>query len=132
MVQEICYNSASLKSRTRRDSDRARCRLVLLLKTRKLHIDEQLAILSADVLGSTRRALLFSQTKNTSLRLSRRLKKDYVGTGRRPLIYDGDVPPTRRRERELILNRTNCNDGLSVLGTSALEIGVDISGWNSA
>ena len=110
------------------DSDRARCRLVLLLKTRKLHIDEQLAILSADVLGSTRRALLFSQTKNTSLHLSRRLKKDYVGTGRRPLIYDGDVPPTRRRERELILNRTNCNDGLSVLGTSALEIGVDISG----
>lgn len=76
-------------------------------------------------LGNKVNSIYFSQSKSHS----RKLKK-YIGdteSKRSVIIYDADMTSKHRRETERILNE-NSTKGVTILGTSALELGVDIKG----
>jgi hypothetical protein len=78
-----------------------------------------------DSLGRIVNAIYFSQSKYQSKRLAMRL--DAVQNGRTTSIYDADLPPEERRAIEKRLNDRTTR-GLTVLGTNALELGLDIEG----
>lgn len=93
--------------------------------------DEQVRIAQflgdREVLGDRANALYFSANKFASRRL--RLALGARG-GREGVIYDGDLPPKQRREVERLFNSGDA-EGLTLIATSALELGVDIEGLDA-
>jgi superfamily II DNA/RNA helicase len=79
------------------------------------------------LIGRQVNAIYFSQSKFHSKVLAKRLAADGDGDGRNVCVYDADLPPNRRRELEDELNAPTSR-GVTVLGTNALELGVDIEG----
>ncbi len=80
-----------------------------------------------DLIGKQVNAIYFSQSKFHSKILKMRLAANAGGAARQVCIYDADLPPDRRRELEELLNSPTAR-GVTVLGTNALELGVDIEG----
>lgn len=76
-------------------------------------------------LGDCINAIYFSQSKYRS----KRLKLNLISQNkvRKAIIYDADLPPKKRREIEKMMN-DNGEKGITLIGTSALELGVDIEG----
>lgn len=70
-------------------------------------------------------AIYFSQSKFHSKHLASEIKKRR--SQRQVIIYDADLPPAERRRIEKVMNGTEAK-GMTVIGTSALELGVDIEG----
>ncbi len=81
----------------------------------------------ARLIGKQLNAIYFSQSKFHSKVLARELSTNKNGVGREIRIYDANLPPGKRRELENELNSPSAR-GITVLGTSALELGVDIEG----
>jgi hypothetical protein len=79
-------------------------------------------------LGQRVNAIYFSQNKYLSKRL--KLELDSRRGNRTYVVYDADLPPERRRELERRLN-DSAVQGITVLATSALELGVDIEGLDA-
>lgn len=73
-----------------------------------------------DIIGDSINLLYFSNSKYESRILK---KKKSRSNGRHIEIYDGDLPPERRRELEKLFNNL---EGSTLLATNALELGVDI------
>jgi superfamily II DNA/RNA helicase len=80
-----------------------------------------------DLIGKQVNAIYFSQSKFHSKLLKLRLAANEAGSARQVCIYDADLPPHKRRELEELLNSPTAR-GVTVLGTNALELGVDIEG----
>ena len=103
-------------------------RMVLLLNGQ----DETAALVpfigSDKQLGTEANAIYFSESKYLSKILKRKLEAQR--RKRTYLIYDADLPPKERRERERRLNDPAVC-GTTVLATSALELGVDIEGLDA-
>jgi superfamily II DNA/RNA helicase len=78
------------------------------------------------MIGKQVNAIYFSQSKFHSRDLARRLAAA-GGGGRTVCVYDGDLPPHKRRQLEDALNAPKAR-GMTVIGTNALELGVDIEG----
>jgi superfamily II DNA/RNA helicase len=76
-------------------------------------------------MGEEVNAIYFSQSKFHSKRMATDLKKK--GSKRKVIIYDADLPPAKRRKIEKQMNGNDAK-GITVIGTSALELGVDIEG----
>ncbi|MCO6458564.1 MAG: DEAD/DEAH box helicase [Pirellulaceae bacterium] len=76
-------------------------------------------------LGAETNLIYFSQSKFASKLLARKLTLS--GRQREVCIYDADLPPDDRRALEARLNAAD-SAGVTLLGTSALELGVDIEG----
>jgi superfamily II DNA/RNA helicase len=76
-------------------------------------------------IGTDINAIYFSQSKY----MSKRLKMDLEAKrhSRSHVVYDADLSPKDRREMERRLNDPAVH-GITVLATSALELGVDIEG----
>ncbi|MGD0951055.1 MAG: DEAD/DEAH box helicase [Methanotrichaceae archaeon] len=74
-------------------------------------------------LGSDVNAIYFTQSKFDGKRLADRLSR--TSNGHNAVVYDADLPP---KERRMIEKRMNDQDthGTLIIGTSALELGVDI------
>lgn len=72
------------------------------------------------IIGNSLNLLYFSNSKYESRILKKKSKKS---GGRRIEIYDGDLPPERRRHIEKLFNEL---EGSTLLATNALELGVDI------
>ncbi|HPS90648.1 MAG TPA: DEAD/DEAH box helicase [Methanothrix sp.] len=100
-------------------------RMVLLLDCENVKVDIPKFMSSKNGLGDNVNAIYFSQSKYRSKRLKLRLMKE--NKVRDAVIYDADLPPKRRREIEKLLNN-NRDKGITLIGTSALELGVDIEG----
>jgi DEAD/DEAH box helicase domain-containing protein len=100
-------------------------RIVLLLDCANEKADIPKFMSSKKGLGDHVNAIYFSQSKY----LSKRLKLNLTAQNktRDAIIYDADLPPKRRREIEKLLNN-NKDKGITLIGTSALELGVDIEG----
>lgn len=97
-------------------------RLVLLVKSPKGTPLAQF-MKSDDNLGLDINAIYFSKNKSQSRKIKRSLKKSI----RSAEVYDADMTAKQRRETERKLNDENTK-GVTVLGTSALELGIDIKG----
>lgn len=99
-------------------------RYVFLLKPNGEAVDARKLVGDADLLGEKANALCFVQSKFIGHRLREDLRGD-LPEERDVVVYDGDLPPADRRrlESELFDN----NDAAKVIvGTSALELGVDL------
>jgi len=74
-------------------------------------------------LGPDANAIFFTQSKFGGKRLADRLARK--SNGHNAVVYDADLPP---RERRMVEKRMNDQDthGVLIIGTSALELGVDI------
>ena len=104
---------------------------VLFLTKGKLSRRNLGELLSRKVLGGKLRALCFSPSKAVSREMKAQLSQEF--DGRLVVVYDADLPPAKRRMLEQRLNSSGqTRDGATVLGTSALEVGVDISGMDVA
>jgi superfamily II DNA/RNA helicase len=79
------------------------------------------------LIGNQVNAIYFSQSKFHSKLLKRTLMGDGSGSKRTVHVYDADLPPAKRRELEDEMNAPTAR-GITVLGTNALELGVDIEG----
>jgi len=80
----------------------------------------------ARLIGKQANAIYFSESKFRSKVLAKKLAAE-DGGGREVCVYDADLPPDKRRELEDKLNAATAR-GITVLGTNALELGVDIEG----
>lgn len=100
-------------------------RIVLLLNDQAGEVSLLPFMGNEKEIGTDVNAIYFSQNKY----LSKRLKMDLEAKPHKRLhvIYDADLPPKDRRERERQLNDPAVH-GTTVLATSALELGVDIEG----
>ncbi len=76
-----------------------------------------------DNLGLEVNAIYFSENKSKSRKIRRFLEK----SSRSVEVYDADMTPKQRREAERYLNNKNTT-GMTVIGTSAFELGIDIEG----
>jgi superfamily II DNA or RNA helicase len=76
------------------------------------------------LLGSEVNAIYFSSNKFESRRLRLRVSSDGPDA-RDAIVYDGSLPPPERRRVERSFN-SGTPRGLSLIATSALEVGVDI------
>lgn len=84
---------------------------------------EAAAILQDGILGPEANALCFVQSKFVGHRLRQDLGRDLPG--RDVIMYDGDLPtPERRRIEDDLFRRTTTPK--VIVGTSALELGVDL------
>lgn len=100
-------------------------RIVLLLNCSEGIADLPKFMSSKNGLGDRVNAIYFSQSKYRSKRL--KLNLIAKNKNRDAIIYDADLPPKKRREIEKLLNN-NKEKGITLIGTSALELGVDIEG----
>ena len=80
---------------------------------------------SEEKLGTKINAIFFSPSKFTSRLM--KLEMQQPGAQRDIVIYDADIPPPERRAIERKLNDPSVQ-GVTVLATSAMEVGVDIEG----
>jgi hypothetical protein len=97
-------------------------RYVLLVKPEPSPLSAQEILGKKDRIGENANALCFVQNKFTGHCLGRDLKRSFKE--REALCYDGDLTPEERREVERLLF-----DGVkstTIVGTSALELGVDL------
>jgi len=78
------------------------------------------------IFGTTANVIFFSPSKFGSRRLNMTLQR-LAPQGREPIVYDADLPTARRREVERHFNLGEAR-GMTLIGTSALELGVDIAG----
>ncbi len=76
------------------------------------------------LIGSHLNVLYFSESKFHSRFLKRDIDR-VVGKKRITMIYDADLPPLRRREIEAKFNQSRIR-GVTLIATSALELGVDL------
>jgi len=100
-------------------------RMVLLLDCEDERADMARFMSAKKGLGERINAIYFSQSKYLSKRLKLKLSKE--NKSRESIVYDADLPPKRRREIEKLFNN-NQGKGITLIGTSALELGVDIEG----
>ncbi|VVB72099.1 DEAD/DEAH box helicase [uncultured archaeon] len=75
-------------------------------------------------IGRNINAIYFSESKFGSRLLRRTIQGN---THRRVEIYDANMPPEKRRIIERLMNDSQTK-GVTLIGTSALELGVDIEG----
>lgn len=75
-------------------------------------------------MGQKINAIYFSESKFGSRLLRRTIQGN---TQRRVEIYDANMPPEKRRIIEQLMNDPH-SKGITLIGTSALELGVDIEG----
>jgi superfamily II DNA/RNA helicase len=98
-------------------------RFVLLLSPLPSRISAQTILEDQAILKGSKGALCFVQSKFAGHRMGRDLAQR-VPT-RQTLVYDGDLPPQERRSIEQqFLNEAP--HGRTIIGTSALELGVDL------
>ena len=103
---------------------------VLWLVDGKLTQELLVGLMDEDVLGSDTRVLTFANSKGEGNQLVRDIKKQAgVLSGRRHVIpYHADLPSRERRLLENYLADGEETDGTTVVGTQALELGVNIAG----
>ena len=112
------------------DGDRSKRTKVVVFVNRNISESVARKCMDADVLGRRARVLVFVRSKVQSKTILYRMGRKYVPTGRFMVVYDASLPAYGRRWRELVLDE--CTDGMTLLGTSALEVGVDIAGLSVA
>jgi hypothetical protein len=78
-----------------------------------------------DKLGAEANVILFSPSKFASRVM--KLEMQHPDAKREVVIYDADLPPPQRRAIERKLNDPSVK-GVTILATSAMELGVDIEG----
>jgi ATP-dependent helicase YprA (DUF1998 family) len=100
-------------------------RFVLLLDDKANSVCVEWFLCQKDTLGKVVNAIYFSQSKYQSKTLAMVL--DTVQNGRQVMVYNADLPPEVRRAIEKQLN-DKATRAVTVLGTSALELGLDIEG----
>lgn len=102
-------------------------RTVLFLDNERGDVDVTKFLGDAGNVGPTLNLIYFTDSKFHGKHLALRLRGDKKHVGRQPETYDGDLPPDDRRMVENRLNDPK-NKGMTVIATSALELGVDIEG----
>lgn len=124
--QDISLISASdISEELRHPPANGLLRIVLLLNCESGIADLPKFMSNKEGLGDRVNAIYFSQSKYRS----KRLKLNLIAKNktRDVIIYDADLPPKKRRVIEKLLNN-NKEKGVTLIGTSALELGVDING----
>ncbi len=100
--------------------------LIRIVVLGRIAWDKLMAYISSDEkLGAEVNAIFFSPRKFDSRVI--RLAMQQSDTKREIVIYDADIPPYERRAIERKLNDPSVK-GVTVLATSAMELGVDIEG----
>lgn len=100
-------------------------RIAVLLDDRAQQVSLDGVLSKDDILGDTANIIYFTASKFAA-RLQR-LRLCDKGSAREAIVYDAQLPPHRRREVERRFNEGN-PQGMTLLATSALELGVDIDG----
>lgn len=100
-------------------------RVVLFIDNESGEVDLTKFLSDADNLGPKLNAIYFTESKFRGRHLALRLHGDKKNARRHPKPYDGDLPPEERRAVEDHLNAPTTK-GMTVVATSALELGVDI------
>ena len=101
-------------------------RTVLLLDEGQGDVDLVSFLSEPMNLGNSINLIYFVESKFYSKKLSLEINPKY-GKKRSVILYDGDLPPLKRREIEATFNSGSIK-GATLLATIALELGVDIEG----
>lgn len=98
---------------------------VLLLDSTKstTEFEPKEFLANESILGRNINVICFSESKFESRLLANYLNKKYHK--RKVVVYDADLPPVKRREIESNFNSGRMR-GVTLIATSALELGVDI------
>jgi len=99
-------------------------RYVFLLKPDGKVLDARTLVGDPELLGKKANVLCFVQSKFMGHRLREDLRED-LPEERDIVVYDGDLPPADRRKLESELFENN-DAAKIIVGTSALELGVDL------
>lgn len=103
--------------------EHALLRFVLMLSPFPQKVPAKSLLADDAILDSSVSALCFVQNKFLGHRLGLDLAQQT--SGRRTLVYDGDLPAEeRRRTEQQFLQATQ--EGQTIIGTSALELGIDL------
>lgn len=102
-------------------------RVVFLLDEEHGKSDNDKFLKDSTLLGSNLNVIYFSESKFYSKILAQHLKSKRKSDPRKPIIYDADLPPQQRRKLEQDFNSGKAQ-GITLLATNALELGVDIEG----
>ena len=99
-------------------------RRVVIAANTKLSNALAASLVRREVIGDEMRALVFCNSKMEGNSLKRTIDRA-SGGHRGSVSYNGDLPPHERRRYEQWLSEKD-GDGFTVLGTTALEMGVNI------